>query len=462
MSFHYIIVLSALAIGPVATQHFQPSETQPSWSWAWSPSSIHYTQPSWSAETPTWTPTVYTSEAWTSVAAYTPSVSIPTWPEDSSSWSPISYPSHTWSSETSAWSSWQTTIYSPHSWPSETATWLSWPTSKSWSSVAWPSPSPSPSLPSLNDALIAAGAAKFAALIASDPVVSAAFAANVPAVFAPTDQFIDSTVNITRFRKRATLTPAQQQQLLLHATQSQSEINGLRTPPGAVVPTKDTKANLKGSTQKVVSKPKNNTKTTSSKRWAPFILPRQDNSSTVDTLVDIYSGLGDSVGVITADIPFDGGLIHTTDGLFTLPLNLSSTARTTGQTSFVSLASASNQSSILDTTPLITVFIPTNEAFAAANISPSSSGISSILAGHVVQDFAGYLPSLADGSSYVTQSGATITVTIQGDDYFINNAKIVSSNLILENGVAHVIDAVGSHLSPLSTLNLLGRWPATR
>ncbi|OQU98255.1 Fasciclin domain-containing protein isoform 2 [Cladophialophora immunda] len=449
MSLQLIIVLSALGLSPVAAQHFpetvvSPSFTRPSWTWTWSPPSSSYAQPSWSAETPTWTPTVYTSETWSSVApwpsTYTPSVSTPPWPEYSSSWAPVSYSSHSWSSETSPWSSWPTTIYSPHSWPSESPTWQSWPASKSWSSVAWPSPSPS--LPSLNDALIAAGAAKFAALIASDPVVSAAYAAGVPTVFAPTDQYIGSGVNGTGLRKRATLTPAQQQQLLLHATQSQSEINGLRTPPGAVVPTKDTTANLKGSTQKVVSKPKNNTKTTSSKRWAPTILPRQDNTSSLDTLVDIYSGLGDSVGILTADIPFAGGLIHTTDGLFTLPVALSATAQTTGQTTFVSLASASNQSSVLDATPLITVFIPTNQAFAAANISPASSGIPSILAGHVVQDFAGYLPSFGNGASFVTQSGTTVTVTVQGDDYFVNNAKIIASNLILENGVAHVIDTV--------------------
>jgi uncharacterized surface protein with fasciclin (FAS1) repeats len=96
----------------------------------------------------------------------------------------------------------------------------------------------------------------------------------------------------------------------------------------------------------------------------------------------------------------------------------------------------------LDATPLITVFIPTNDAFTAAGISTSSTGLASALSGHVVQDFAGYIPSLTNGSSFVTQAGTTITVTIQGEDYFINNAKIVSSNLILENGVAHVIDSV--------------------
>jgi len=191
-----------------------------------------------------------------------------------------------------------------------------------------------------------------------------------------------------------------------------------------------------------VSHPKNKTKTTNTKRWAPFIVPRQDNITSSATEVDIFSGLGNSVSILTSDIPYDGGLIHTTNGLFTVPDVLSSTAQSTGQTTFVALTNISNQSAVLDSTPLITVFIPTDAAFVAANISAASSGIASIVSGHVLQDFAGYLPSLTNGASFVTQAGTTITVTIQGDDFFINNAKIVSSNLILENGVAHVIDSV--------------------
>ena len=125
---------------------------------------------------------------------------------------------------------------------------------------------------------------------------------------------------------------------------------------------------------------------------------------------------------------------------------LSSTAESTGQTTFVSLTNGSNQTSVLDSTPLITVFIPTNDAFAAANISTASNTTASLLSAHVLENFAGYLPSLTNGSTFVTQGGTSITVTIQGEDFYINNAKIVSSNLIIDNGVAHVIDTVG-HIS---------------
>ena len=125
-----------------------------------------------------------------------------------------------------------------------------------------------------------------------------------------------------------------------------------------------------------------------------------------------------------------------------MPLTLSSTAQSTGETTFVSLTNASSQTVALDSSPSITVFIPTNDAFSAANISTASSGIASVISGHVILDFVGYLPILTNGGNYMTQSGKILTVTIQGDDYFVNNAKIIASNLILENGVAHVIDTV--------------------
>lgn len=38
--------------------------------------------------------------------------------------------------------------------------------------------------------------------------------------------------------------------------------------------------------------------------------------------------------------------------------------------------------------------------------------------------------------------GTNITVRVSGDDTFINDARIVHANLVLPNGVAHVLDRV--------------------
>ena len=62
--------------------------------------------------------------------------------------------------------------------------------------------------------------------------------------------------------------------------------------------------------------------------------------------------------------------------------------------------------------------------------------------GHIIPNFVGYLPSLTNGLKLVTQAGTTVTVTVKGDDFYLNNAKIIASNLILENGVGHVLDQV--------------------
>jgi uncharacterized surface protein with fasciclin (FAS1) repeats len=65
-----------------------------------------------------------------------------------------------------------------------------------------------------------------------------------------------------------------------------------------------------------------------------------------------------------------------------------------------------------------------------------------MISGFVIPNFVGYLPSLKNGSTYTTRAGTTVTVTVQGSDYYINNAKIIGANMILENGVAHVVDQV--------------------
>jgi uncharacterized surface protein with fasciclin (FAS1) repeats len=127
---------------------------------------------------------------------------------------------------------------------------------------------------------------------------------------------------------------------------------------------------------------------------------------------------------------------------FTLPASLSVTLQAAGETTFASLSSSANLTDTLDNTPFSTFFIPSNGAFANAGTSSPTAGTANLLEGHVIPNFVGYLPNLVNGSTLTTLTGSVVTVTIQGDNYFINNALIVSSNLILENGVAHVIDQV--------------------
>ena len=127
---------------------------------------------------------------------------------------------------------------------------------------------------------------------------------------------------------------------------------------------------------------------------------------------------------------------------FTLPVSLSETLEVTGESTFVSLADSTNLTDAFDNLPYSTFFIPSNAAFASANEDSPSAGTASLLEGHVIPNFVGYLPNLVNGSTLTTEAGSTVTVTIQGDNYFINEAMIIASNLVLDNGVAHVLDGV--------------------
>ncbi len=122
---------------------------------------------------------------------------------------------------------------------------------------------------------------------------------------------------------------------------------------------------------------------------------------------------------------------------------MSATSNQTGNAQFADRLAKSNITRFLDNTPGITCFIPSDAAFAAAgNSSQTPAQTASQLSGHVVTNEVLYLPRLVDGATYKTNAGTIITVSVRGRRFFINGAQIVQPNLILENGVAHVIDKV--------------------
>jgi hypothetical protein len=169
-------------------------------------------------------------------------------------------------------------------------------------------------LPSLLTALNASGSSKFAALIASDPAMSAIYLSDqVQTVFAPTDDAFDNFSDINAARNKKRQVSGNQQQILFQASDTQSDIAGLRTPPGKPVKTLDKTGKLKGHKQSVVSDSRNATGGGSTKRWAASSLDRRQANASTAELLKIFSGLGNHVSIIQADIEYDGGLIQTVD-----------------------------------------------------------------------------------------------------------------------------------------------------
>jgi uncharacterized surface protein with fasciclin (FAS1) repeats len=95
-----------------------------------------------------------------------------------------------------------------------------------------------------------------------------------------------------------------------------------------------------------------------------------------------------------------------------------------------------------------TVFAPTDAAFAAqpagtveALLADPQGALTDILLYHTVA--ANALSSgLNNGQFVKTINGKSVSVKINADGVFINNAKVTVADVIADNGVVHVIDAV--------------------
>lgn len=132
-----------------------------------------------------------------------------------------------------------------------------------------------------------------------------------------------------------------------------------------------------------------------------------------------------------------------------------------GPTNIVRLAQASEDHSTLVTAieaadyvtavaasgPL-TVFAPTDEAFAAlpegtvaSLLEPENAGkLREILKYHVTTSALGPA-QLRDGQTLGMANGAKATVRVEGDTIWINEARVIGSTRA-ENGMLHVIDGV--------------------
>merc|ERR1712137_1130890 len=112
-----------------------------------------------------------------------------------------------------------------------------------------------------------------------------------------------------------------------------------------------------------------------------------------DDSVVFYSGLMNNATVTTANVNFTGGVIHIIDTVLSIPM-------------------------------------------------VASEDLTSILTYHVVAGTIGYSTGLTNGTQLTTANGAMLTITVGDEGVFVNNAKVVTADVLIANGVVHVIDQV--------------------
>jgi len=126
-----------------------------------------------------------------------------------------------------------------------------------------------------------------------------------------------------------------------------------------------------------------------------------------------------------------------------------------GAGSFNTLVAAVEAAGLVDTlnsTGPFTVFAPTDDAFAEAldalgltaeELLADTDLLTSVLTYHVLPIEASAETVLTlDGESVATVNGASVTVTIDGDSVMVDDANVVTVDVLASNGIIHVIDSV--------------------
>ena len=116
---------------------------------------------------------------------------------------------------------------------------------------------------------------------------------------------------------------------------------------------------------------------------------------------------------------------------------------------FTALAGAATSANLVE--PLeslsdVTIFCPNNDAFqklAGTGANITDEQLAEILQYHVVQGAVGYSTTLSNDLKLPTLAGEELTITIDEEGgVFVNNARVINSDILIANGVLHVIDTV--------------------
>ncbi|GMQ24231.1 hypothetical protein Aoki45_09130 [Algoriphagus sp. oki45] len=182
-------------------------------------------------------------------------------------------------------------------------------------------------------------------------------------------------------------------------------------------------------------------------------------------LVTVTDAAGNVATVVQADVEIENGVVHVIDRVLIPNIDLPKptlveAATEAGLTTLLTAVTAvDGLANALLSAPAITVFAPTNEAFAAAlqvfgasdlnELVVKIGGVDNlekVLGFHVVPAVA-FSGDLAASNTFTTLSGQEITVeragnTVTVTDQLGRTAQVVAADVEIANGVVHVINGV--------------------
>jgi len=166
--------------------------------------------------------------------------------------------------------------------------------------------------------------------------------------------------------------------------------------------------------------------------------------------------------IVVEDIKLDNGIIHVID-LVILDADMKNTVldvvrESDDHDNLLDAIILADQESRYEFEEGITLFAPTD---AAINMLPPGQwsnllsdpdgALADFLAFHTLQDSLSSV-ELTDGLELLMSNGVEAYVARENFDIFINNAKIVIEDIIADNGIVHVIDAVMEEVEKRNTV----------
>lgn len=136
-------------------------------------------------------------------------------------------------------------------------------------------------------------------------------------------------------------------------------------------------------------------------------------------------------------------MLHIIDSVLSVPSNISYSAEEAGLTAVAGALQAEDLTASIDTTPNVTVFAPDNSAFQAIDSvlgNFTTDQLTGVLGYHVVEGTVAYSTYLANNTQFTTLDGQNLTVRVENGSIFVDSARVTRPNLLVANGVVHVID----------------------
>ncbi len=142
------------------------------------------------------------------------------------------------------------------------------------------------------------------------------------------------------------------------------------------------------------------------------------------------------------NVNFTGGTIHIVDRVLSIPGNDSSTLIAANLTAAAGALNRTGLAQNLSSQSDVTIFAPNNDAFArignlVSNITDEE--LSMVVSYHVVQGNVTYSTNIGN-TTVKALSGADLHLRVIDGEVFVNSAKVVRPDILVDNGVIHVID----------------------